>query len=77
MARRLIRRVAWTIAAATDEAGRPVPPTRAMGCLDCHEHSGPVSQSEGDAWAMRHAATTGHRDYAETSTARLTARPAP
>ncbi|MEV0847023.1 hypothetical protein AB0J21_14295 [Streptomyces sp. NPDC049954] len=75
MARRLIRRIAWTIAAAVDEMGEPAAPTRQTGCRDCPEHSGPVSQPEGDEWALEHASTTGHRDFVEISTARLAARP--
>ncbi|MEV0845294.1 hypothetical protein AB0J21_05270 [Streptomyces sp. NPDC049954] len=76
MARSLIRRTEWAIAAAVDETGEPVSSTRTTGCRDCPEHSGPVAQYEGDAWAMRHAARTGHREFVEISTARLTARPA-
>ena len=68
----------WTIGPERDGSGRTRVPVRQVQCEKCAQRSAPCPGQElTDTWALRHAEITGHRTYIETTTALLTARPAP
>lgn len=66
----------WIIGA--DRGEDAPPPVRHLECTTCRERSEACTSQLGpDAWALRHAARSGHRGFRETVTALLRVAPAP
>ncbi|MFF3728837.1 hypothetical protein ACFYXM_00530 [Streptomyces sp. NPDC002476] len=71
-----IRDTGWSI--GPDWSEEAPPPVRQVECTTCRERSEECTSQLGpDAWALRHAALSGHDGYRETVTALLRVTPAP
>ncbi|MFE7424432.1 MULTISPECIES: DUF7848 domain-containing protein [unclassified Streptomyces] len=71
-----IRDTGWSI--GPDRSEEASPPVRQVECTTCRERSEECTSQLGpDAWALRHAALSGHDGYRETVTALLRVTPAP